>query len=81
VLWDNAAVREVFTWGGIALCEDTSLSGGAAAVGEAIGTPPSPPVDAVEAIRAGWLELWYQPKVDTQMLALRGAEGLIRIPA
>jgi EAL domain-containing protein (putative c-di-GMP-specific phosphodiesterase class I)/CheY-like chemotaxis protein len=41
--------------------------------------PPSPPIDAAEAIRAGWLELWYQPKVDTQTLALHGAEGLIRI--
>jgi len=41
--------------------------------------PPSPPVDVVEAIRENWLELWYQPKVDTQILALRGAEGLIRI--
>jgi hypothetical protein len=32
VLWDNAAVWEVFTWGIIALCDDISLFGGAAAV-------------------------------------------------
>jgi EAL domain-containing protein (putative c-di-GMP-specific phosphodiesterase class I) len=41
--------------------------------------PPSPPVDAAEAMRAGWLELWYQPKIDTRTLALSGAEGLVRI--
>src|ERR1700693_4737058 len=26
--------------------------------------PPSPPVDVAEALSAGWLELWYQPKID-----------------
>ena len=31
-------------------------------------SPPSPPVDAAEATSAGWLELWYQPKIDTQTL-------------
>jgi EAL domain-containing protein (putative c-di-GMP-specific phosphodiesterase class I)/CheY-like chemotaxis protein len=41
--------------------------------------PPCPPVDAVEAMRAGWLELWYQPKIAARTLALREAEGLIRI--
>src|SRR5262245_28746782 len=41
--------------------------------------PPCPPVDAAEAMRAGWLELWYQPKIATRTLALREAEGLIRI--
>jgi EAL domain-containing protein (putative c-di-GMP-specific phosphodiesterase class I) len=41
--------------------------------------PPSPPVDAAEAMQAGWLELWYQPKIATRTLTLREAEGLIRI--
>jgi EAL domain-containing protein (putative c-di-GMP-specific phosphodiesterase class I) len=41
--------------------------------------PPSPPVDAGEAMQAGWLELWYQPKIATRTLTLREAEGLIRI--
>jgi hypothetical protein len=36
---------------------------------------PSPPVDAAEAIRAGWLELWYQPKIHTHKLTLQGAEA------
>jgi EAL domain-containing protein (putative c-di-GMP-specific phosphodiesterase class I) len=41
--------------------------------------PPSPPVDVAEALGAGWLELWYQPKVDARSLALGGAEALIRM--
>ena len=42
--------------------------------------PPAPPVDVAEALHAGWLELWYQPKVDVGVLALSGAEagGLCR---
>jgi EAL domain-containing protein (putative c-di-GMP-specific phosphodiesterase class I) len=28
---------------------------------------------------AGWLELWYQPKIGSQALDLRGAEALIRM--
>jgi EAL domain-containing protein (putative c-di-GMP-specific phosphodiesterase class I) len=40
---------------------------------------PSPPVDAAEAIRAGWLELWYQPKIHTHKLTLQGAEALVRM--
>jgi len=40
---------------------------------------PSPPVDAGEAIRSGWLELWYQPKIHAHKLALNGAEALIRM--
>jgi EAL domain-containing protein (putative c-di-GMP-specific phosphodiesterase class I)/CheY-like chemotaxis protein len=42
-------------------------------------TPPNPPVDVAEALHAGWLELWYQPKIDVGFPALRGAEALIRI--
>jgi EAL domain-containing protein (putative c-di-GMP-specific phosphodiesterase class I) len=44
-----------------------------------VEAPPSPPVDAAEAMREGWLELWYQPKIDTHTLVLHEAEGLIRI--
>jgi DNA-binding response OmpR family regulator len=40
---------------------------------------PSPPVDAAEALRAGWLELWYQPKIHAHKLTLEGAEALIRM--
>jgi EAL domain-containing protein (putative c-di-GMP-specific phosphodiesterase class I) len=41
--------------------------------------PPNPPVDVAEALSAGWLELWYQPQIDTATLSLSGAEALIRI--
>jgi EAL domain-containing protein (putative c-di-GMP-specific phosphodiesterase class I) len=44
-----------------------------------VEVPPSPPVDAAEALREGWLELWYQPKIETRTLAVREAEALIRI--
>jgi EAL domain len=40
---------------------------------------PRPAVDAAETLRSGWLELWYQPKVDAKKLALQGADALIRM--
>ncbi len=41
--------------------------------------PPSVPVDVAEALHAGWLELWYQPKIDVRSLTLAGAEALVRM--
>ena len=41
--------------------------------------PPAPAIDAEEALEAGWLELWYQPKVAVQRFSLDGAEALIRM--
>jgi EAL domain-containing protein (putative c-di-GMP-specific phosphodiesterase class I) len=38
--------------------------------------PIQPGLD--EALANGWLELWYQPKVDLRTKALVGAEGLVR---
>jgi EAL domain-containing protein (putative c-di-GMP-specific phosphodiesterase class I)/FixJ family two-component response regulator len=35
-------------------------------------------VDLPEAQRQGWLELWYQPKIDLRSKTFAGAEGLIR---
>jgi EAL domain-containing protein (putative c-di-GMP-specific phosphodiesterase class I) len=35
-------------------------------------------VDIVEAMAAGWLELWYQPKIDLQSFLVCGAEALLR---
>jgi len=43
------------------------------------GEPPSPPVRVAEAVDSGWLELWYQPEIDTRTLALHSAEALARI--
>jgi EAL domain-containing protein (putative c-di-GMP-specific phosphodiesterase class I)/CheY-like chemotaxis protein len=37
------------------------------------------PVALGEALRKGWLELWYQPKIDLQKRTLAGAEGLSRV--
>ncbi len=37
------------------------------------------PIRVDEAVSSGWLELWYQPVIDTRSLALSGAEALIRI--
>jgi EAL domain-containing protein (putative c-di-GMP-specific phosphodiesterase class I)/CheY-like chemotaxis protein len=41
--------------------------------------PPNPPVDVGEALKADWLELWYQPKIDTRSLSVEGAEALVRL--
>ena len=38
-----------------------------------------PLVDMTEAVRAGWLELWYQPKIDAHTMVTRGVEALLRI--
>jgi EAL domain-containing protein (putative c-di-GMP-specific phosphodiesterase class I) len=40
---------------------------------------PSPAVDVAEALKAGWLELWYQQKIDIHTLAPCGAEALVRM--
>jgi EAL domain-containing protein (putative c-di-GMP-specific phosphodiesterase class I)/CheY-like chemotaxis protein len=40
---------------------------------------PSPAVDVAEALKAGWLELWYQQKIDIHTLVPRGAEALVRM--
>lgn len=34
-----------------------------------------------EVLANGWLELWYQPKIDLRSNAVAGAEGLIRCMA
>ncbi len=41
--------------------------------------PPSPPVDVAEALSAGWLAMWYQPKFDLRTLSVGGAEALVRM--
>ncbi|MGE0751528.1 MAG: EAL domain-containing protein [Variibacter sp.] len=45
--------------------------------------PPEPPpnadIDLDEALAAGWLELYYQPKLEPRSLRLCGAEALIRM--
>jgi EAL domain-containing protein (putative c-di-GMP-specific phosphodiesterase class I)/CheY-like chemotaxis protein len=41
--------------------------------------PPEPPIYLDEATREGWLELWYQPEINTRSLAIERAEALVRI--
>src|SRR5262245_54704993 len=41
--------------------------------------PPPLPVDVGEALCNGWLELWYQSKIDSQSLVPRGADALVRV--
>ena len=38
-----------------------------------------PLLDMSEAVDSGWLELWYQPKIDARTLRMRGAEALLRV--
>ncbi len=40
---------------------------------------PSLPADADEVLQNGWLELWYQPKINPRSLVPGGAEALIRV--
>ncbi|MBR0716919.1 EAL domain-containing protein [Bradyrhizobium liaoningense] len=40
---------------------------------------PSPAVHVGEALHAGWLELWYQPKINARTLVRSGAEALVRM--
>ena len=39
---------------------------------------PRPAVDVAEALKLGWLELWYQHKIDIRSLLPSGAEALVR---
>ncbi len=41
--------------------------------------PPAAPVDVAEAVNAGWLELWYQPKLNARTFSIRSAEALVRM--
>jgi EAL domain-containing protein (putative c-di-GMP-specific phosphodiesterase class I) len=40
---------------------------------------PNRAIDLDTALRRGWLELWYQPKVDARTLTLTSAEALARM--
>jgi EAL domain-containing protein (putative c-di-GMP-specific phosphodiesterase class I)/CheY-like chemotaxis protein len=40
---------------------------------------PSPAIHVSEALHAGWLELWYQPKIHARALVRSGAEALVRL--
>ena len=44
-----------------------------------IVSPADMPIDADEALRNGWLEMWYQSKIDPRSLTPVGAEALVRV--
>ncbi|HZD88587.1 MAG TPA: EAL domain-containing protein, partial [Pseudolabrys sp.] len=44
-----------------------------------IAQSPDIGIDVDEALNNGWLELWYQPKIDTRSLTPRGAEAVLRV--
>src|SRR6185312_6791577 len=39
---------------------------------------PNAPVSLAEVLKRGWLELWYQPKIELRTMRLVGAEALVR---
>src|SRR5437763_14272986 len=47
-------------------------------VGSMHGAAP-PHIDMEEALRNGWFEMWYQPKIDLKRKCLAGAEALARL--
>jgi EAL domain-containing protein (putative c-di-GMP-specific phosphodiesterase class I) len=80
-----AAIRQFGEESGIAMLPTLPTPFGVATLRESvamflpIGAAPSPPVDVAEALEAGWLELWYQQKIDARTLVPRGAEALVRL--
>lgn len=44
-----------------------------------IAPSPAIGIDVDEALCNGWLELWYQPKIDPRSLTPGGAEALVRV--
>ena len=80
-----AAVQELGEQLGLAMLPALATPFGTEGLRDSVATllptdaPPSPPVDVLEALDAGWVELWYQPKFDTRTLQLSGAEALIRV--
>ncbi len=79
------AVREVGERLGIAMLPALATPFGTEGLRRSVATllpteaPPNLAVDVAEALRFDWLELWYQPKIDTRALVMRGAEALIRM--
>ncbi len=44
-----------------------------------MSSDPRPRIEIDEALRNGWFEMWYQPKIDLKRKCLAGAEALARI--
>jgi EAL domain-containing protein (putative c-di-GMP-specific phosphodiesterase class I) len=46
---------------------------------DSMSARPRPRIEIDEALRNGWFEMWYQPKIDLRRKCLAGAEALARI--
>jgi EAL domain-containing protein (putative c-di-GMP-specific phosphodiesterase class I)/CheY-like chemotaxis protein len=79
------AVRQIGEEYGIAMLPPlpTPFSAGTLRASVAMLLPatpaPSPAVDVAEALKAGWLELWYQQKINARTLVPGGAEAVVRM--
>jgi EAL domain-containing protein (putative c-di-GMP-specific phosphodiesterase class I) len=79
------AVQEFGEQLGLAMLPFLTTPFGSANFSDSVATlaptamPLPAPVDVAEAMSAGWLELWYQPKIETRTLAVSGAEALVRM--
>ncbi len=79
------AVRQIGAEYGIAMLPSlpTPFSAGTLRASVAALLPaepaPSPAVDVAEALKAGWLELWYQQKINVRTMVPCGAEALVRM--
>ena len=77
-------IRELAEQLGIALLPPLLMPFGKARLRESIAIlrpeeSSGPLVDIAEAVRCGWIELWYPPKIDARTVVTRGIEGLLRI--
>lgn len=79
------AVRQLCNELGIAMLPTLSTPFSVGALHERVAKllaptdAPSPVIDVAEALKLGWLELWYQHKIDLRSLLPCGAEALVRI--
>jgi EAL domain-containing protein (putative c-di-GMP-specific phosphodiesterase class I)/CheY-like chemotaxis protein len=79
------AVRQVGEEYGIAMLPPLTTPFAASTLRERVGMllpeepAPRPAVHVPEALHAGWLELWYQQKIDARTFARCGAEALVRM--
>jgi EAL domain-containing protein (putative c-di-GMP-specific phosphodiesterase class I)/CheY-like chemotaxis protein len=79
------AVQQVGTEYGLAMLPPLTTPFSAGTLRERVAAllpeepAPSPAVHVAEALHAGWLELWYQQKINARTLARCGAEALVRM--
>jgi EAL domain-containing protein (putative c-di-GMP-specific phosphodiesterase class I)/CheY-like chemotaxis protein len=79
------AVRQIGEEYGIAMLPSLATPFSAGTLRASVATllpsepAPSPAVDVAEALKAGWLELWYQQKINVRTLVPSGAEALVRM--